>query len=248
MKAFSRVLLSFAVAGGAVAALSAPAHATLQFSIGNGESSFGCVDNFSCDNDSAVGVISIPSVSSPEFGISATNVKLRSTGGAEAPAALDATIGSFSNTSGGTLSGAFALGDRSFNSAKLFRISVSTTWTNATANSELDMSWFADPSNQQGANTPFDAPGNQFDSTELVSPESGNGTVTFSDTVALNVSGPFSLTLQGDLALANGATVSATESVTAIPEASTWTMLIAGFAGLGIAGYRVSRKRNALAV
>jgi hypothetical protein len=248
MKAFSRLLLSIATAGGAVAALSAPAHAVLQFSIGNGESSFACVDNSSCDSDPATGVISIPSVSSPEFGISATDVKLTSTGGTEAPAALDAKIGSFSNTSGGTLSGAFALGDTSFSGAKLFRISVSTTWTNATADSALDVSWFADPLNQQGANTPFDAPGNQFDSTELDSPESGNGTVTFSDTVALNVSSPFSLTLQGDLALANGATVSATESVTAIPEASTWTMLIAGFAGLGIAGYRVSRKRGALAV
>jgi hypothetical protein len=248
MKALSRLLLSIATAGGAVAALSAPAHAILQFSIGNGESSFACVDNSSCDSDSATGVISIPSVSSQEFGISATGVKLTSTGGTEAPAALDAIIGSFSNTSDGALSGAFALGDTNFKSAKEFRISVSTTWTNATADSRLDVSWFADPLNQQGANTPFDAPGSQFDSTQINSPETGNGTVNFSDTVFLNVSGLFSLTLQGDLTLASGGTVSATETVTAIPETSTWTMLIAGFAGLGIAGYRVSRMRNALAV
>jgi hypothetical protein len=248
MKALSRLLLSIATAGGAVAALSAPAHAVLQFSIGSGESSFGCVDNFSCDSSSAVGVISIPSISNPEFGVSATDVLLTSTGGSSAPAALDAKIGSFSNASGGALFGEFALGDTNFSSVKLFRISVSTTWTNATADSELDVSWFADALNEQGASTPFDAPGTEFDSTELDSPESGNGTVTFSDTVALSISGPFSLTVQGDLALANGGTVSATESVTAIPEASTWTMLIAGFAGLGIAGYRVSRKRGALAV
>jgi hypothetical protein len=248
MKALSRLLLSIATAGGAIAVLSAPAHAVLQFSIGSGESSFGCVDNFSCDSDSATGVISIRSVSNPEFGISATGVKLTSTGGTGAPAALDATIGSFSNSSDGALFGEFALGDTNFSSVKQFRISVSATWTNATADSELDVSWFADPLNEQGGGTPFDAPGSQFDSTELDSPESGNGTVTFSDTVALNISGPFSLTLQGDLALAGGGTVSATESVTAIPEASTWTMLIAGFAGLGIAGYRVSRKHNALAV
>jgi hypothetical protein len=55
--------------------------------------------------------------------------------------------------------------------------------------------------------------------------------------------------VQGHIDLANGGTESASESVTvAVPEPSTWTMLIAGFAGLGIAGYQVSRKRSALAV
>jgi hypothetical protein len=33
----------------------------------------------------------------------------------------------------------------------------------------------------------------------------------------------------------------------AVPEASTWVMLLAGFAGLGVAGYRTSRKTGALA-
>jgi hypothetical protein len=32
-------------------------------------------------------------------------------------------------------------------------------------------------------------------------------------------------------------------SVTAVPEASTWAMMVIGFAGLGIAGYRASQKR-----
>jgi hypothetical protein len=248
MKAFSRLLLSIATAGGAVAALSAPAHAVLQFSIGNGESSFGCVDNSPCDSASAVGVISIPSVSSPEFGVSASDIKLTSTGGTEAPAALDATIGSFSNTSDGALSGAFAFGDTDFSSAKQFRITASVTWKNAPG-AEIDVAWFADPANQQGGTNPFVAPGNEIDFTEFDSPVSGSGTQTFVDTVVLRLSGPFSLTLQGDLlGFPSGGTVSATESVSAVPEASTWTMLIAGFAGLGMAGYRVSRKRGALAV
>jgi hypothetical protein len=248
MKAFSRLLLSVAMAGGAVAGLSAQAHATLQFSIGNGEASLTCADNTPCDSDPATGVISIPSISSPAFGVSASGINLTSTGGTGAPTALDAVVGSFSNASGQTLSGAFALGDTSFNSVKQFRVSVSATWTNATADSELDVTWFADALNDQGANNPFDAPGSEFANIELDSPETGNGTVNFSDTVSVDLSGPFSLTLQGDLTLANGGTVSVTESVVAVPEASTWTMLIAGFAGLGIAGYRVSRKRVALAV
>src|ERR1700744_5359487 len=105
MNAFSRLLLSVAMAGGAVGGLSGPAHATLQFSIGKGEASLACVDNSSCDSDPTTGVISIPSISSPEFGVAATGIKLTSTGGAAGPAALNATIGSFSNTSDGGLSG-----------------------------------------------------------------------------------------------------------------------------------------------
>jgi hypothetical protein len=110
------------------------------------------------------------------------------------------------------------------------------------------VAWFDDPANTQGANTPTDAPGSQFDSFSADT-VTGNDTADHSNTGALDVSPPFSLTVQGHIDLANGGTESASESVTvAVPEPSTWTMLIAGFAGLGIAGYQVSRKRSALAV
>ena len=36
-------------------------------------------------------------------------------------------------------------------------------------------------------------------------------------------------------------------TLTAVPEASTWAMMLAGFAGLGIAGYGASRKRGGAA-
>jgi PEP-CTERM motif len=38
-----------------------------------------------------------------------------------------------------------------------------------------------------------------------------------------------------------------TGSVGAVPEPSTWAMMILGFAGLGFAGYRKSRKAVAIA-
>ncbi len=34
-----------------------------------------------------------------------------------------------------------------------------------------------------------------------------------------------------------------TFTLTAVPQASTWTLMLIGFAGLGIAGYRTSQKR-----
>jgi hypothetical protein len=36
-------------------------------------------------------------------------------------------------------------------------------------------------------------------------------------------------------------------TITSVPEPSTWAMLTIGFAGLGFAGYRASRKSAALA-
>src|SRR5277367_402336 len=38
-----------------------------------------------------------------------------------------------------------------------------------------------------------------------------------------------------------------TFTLTAVPEASTWAMMLIGFAGLGVAGYRASQKRAAVA-
>jgi len=41
---------------------------------------------------------------------------------------------------------------------------------------------------------------------------------------------------------------SGTLTVTAVPEPSTWAMMLAGFAGLGFAGYRATRRTTALRV
>ncbi len=51
----------------------------------------------------------------------------------------------------------------------------------------------------------------------------------------------------GELTSNPGAFGVGTFTLTAVPEASTWAMMLVGFAGLGIAGYRVSQKRSAAA-
>jgi hypothetical protein len=50
-----------------------------------------------------------------------------------------------------------------------------------------------------------------------------------------------------DGSLSLSATFSATDTLVAVPEASTWAMMLAGFAGLGVAGSMASRKRAAAA-
>jgi hypothetical protein len=244
MKALSRLLLSAVTAGGAVAALSTQAYATLQFSGGSSatEQFFTCVDNDPvCDTNPATGVITFPEINFD--GLTAVDVTVTATADS-----LSFTVGSLTNDTGAALSANFAVSDTDFSGdTNRLKTSFTTTWTNA-AGSSIGVAWFEDPANAQGANMPTDAPGSKFDSasTDVVT---GNQSESHSNTVALAVSPSFSLTMKGSMDLANGGTVSASDSVTAaIPEASTWTMLIAGFAGLGIAGYRVSRKRTALAV
>jgi hypothetical protein len=59
---------------------------------------------------------------------------------------------------------------------------------------------------------------------------------------------PGSFVIDNSYAVATGAkTNTLAVSMTAVPELSTWAMLLLGFAGLGFAGYRGSRKSAALA-
>ena len=55
-------------------------------------------------------------------------------------------------------------------------------------------------------------------------------------------------TAYGELASAPGGFGVGTFTLTAVPEESTWALMLIGFAGLGIAGYRASRKRVAAAI
>ena len=67
-----------------------------------------------------------------------------------------------SNPAGnGDVTGSIAIGQTSFQGpANTVEATGSITWTNADG-STIDMFWFDDPTNQQGAETPFDRPGNQ---------------------------------------------------------------------------------------
>jgi hypothetical protein len=51
----------------------------------------------------------------------------------------------------------------------------------------------------------------------------------------------------GEFASPSGFAGVGTFTLTAVPESSTWAMMVIGFAGLGIAGYRASQRRAAAA-
>ena len=167
---------------------------------------------------------------------SGTNVTVTATGDS-----LNFTVGSLTNDSGGTLFANFAVSDSGFGDPIRFKTFFTTTWRDA-AGSSIDVAWYADPQNAPGANTPTDTPGGQFDSFGADTP-GGSDTASHSAAGALDISAPFSLSVGGSIELASGGTESASESVTvAVPEPSTWAMMLVGFAGLGFVSYRRIRK------
>src|ERR1700722_19336017 len=250
MKALSRLLFAGVSIGGFAAGFTAPAHATLQFTVGipGTESSFTCVDNdTACDTNPAQGEIDILSMSFD--GLVGTDVFVHSSGNSDTSAvpSLSYSIGSFLNGSGENLDASIAVSDTDFRGPANLAIGGNASWTNA-ANSNVILGWFADPNNAQGGNTPTDAPGMKVDDTGF---EASQGDGNFASTTVLSGSGLYSLSDQGTLFLVAGGTVSGGQSSTfspvspAVPEPSTWAMMALGFAGLTFAGYRRARLRPA---
>jgi hypothetical protein len=247
MNALSRLLFAGFSIGGVAAGFTAPAHATLQFTLGfaGSEASFTCVDNSSCDSNQVEGVIDIPSISFE--GLVGTNIVVQSSGNEDFPGApgLSYSVGSLFNGSGQTLNGRFALSNTDFRGPPgQFATSANVSWTDA-VDSSLDLGWFLDAGNAQGGNTPTDAPGSQIDA---VSFAASAGDQSHSGSGFLSGPSRYSLSDQGTLLLEAGATVSGGQSITvspAVPEPSTWAMMVLGFFGLGFAGYRRARLRPA---
>ena len=105
------------------------------------------------------------------------------------------------------------------------------------------LKFWADPANVQGAN-PTNTPGTLLEvvsGTPTTDPDSFSG----SKVTAFSALAPFSMTEGASLALTTGASVTgfnqSMQSV-AIPEPSTWIMLLAGFASL--VGVAVARKKK----
>jgi hypothetical protein len=205
MNAFSRLLFAGVSIGGIAAGFTAPAHATLQFTVGipGTEASFTCVDNSACDTNPLEGVIDIPSMSFD--GLVGTDVVIQSSGNRDAPAApsLSYSIGSFVNGSDEILDANFAVSDTDFRGPANIDLEANAAFTSADG-SNVILGWFADPNNTQGGNTPTDAPGMELDDTEFDAPGAG---ASESMTV-LSESSLYSLSDQGSLVLAPGGTVS----------------------------------------
>jgi hypothetical protein len=245
----SRMCLSGMAAAGLMAAVSAPAHATLQIAIEVNGSTFFCADNTSCDTNSATGVLQIGDQLLD--GVLVQGSIQLSTGTPANPGQdlIDTSSLSIVNLSGATRTAEVAISDTDFSArVKSFHLTGSGTWVNA-GGSSITLGWYDDPANAQGANL---GPGG-----EPTTPGNLLGTFTSAGTNPLHSfstdqigpvsdSAPFSMTLWSDGTLTPGAALlnrgQGEVKVAMIPEPSTWAMIALGFAGLGFVGFRRTRQ------
>jgi len=223
------------IALGAALALSAPAHAVLQISGTVGGIAVQCADGQACDINPLAGQLSVgdQTLGGVQFiGSSQTQIIGPPTN------KLDTSSFQIINNSGAAVDIALAVSGTSFASpTTIFSASGGGTFETAVG-STIDLSFYADSANQQGADTPTDAPGTQlFTGTHAAVGLTDTFSIN-SGTLPLIEGGPFSMTLLASGTLTNGGslvgrTQALVTDVTKIPEPSSLGLLGASLLGMG---------------
>jgi PEP-CTERM motif len=236
-------------AAGMLGFVSAPAQATLQVLADVNGTVVSCVDNAACDLNPTVGTIQTANQVVNGVPINGSIQTSTGTPANPGPDILNTSSLSIINTTAVAKALIVLVSDTDFTGpVASFETAGSGVWQNAIG-STITLSWFDDPNNGQGADNPGDTPGNLIDSFSyaaslLVDSFSHNGTGPISD------AGPFSMTEEAFFTLTPFAQLinrGQTEIKSAVPEPSTWAMMLLGFAGLGYAGFRKARSIRSIA-
>ena len=223
---------------------SAPAHATLQLSIGSGGSVFTCSDGeLSCDVSG--GAKNLLTIDTTVGGAFVQLTLTQSTSGLHN--SLQLSSSNIENTTGVPITVTLLASDTGFTAPVSFVENSASLTFNANAGApDSTLKFWADALDTQGAN-PTNTPGSLLETVSghaLTDPDSFSG----SKLAAFDASAPFSMTEGAALVLrADGSVTGFSQSMqTGVPEPSTWAMLVVGFAGLAWAGLRRKSARFAL--
>lgn len=238
--------LALMAGASALALMSTPSQATLQYAIAvNGGASFVCVDNSGCDTNAATGIIQ--SASTTLSGITVTFSDQRQIIGPPQNA-LTTTSATITNTTGTTANVQFAVSGISYASPTgTFSASGSGTWLNA-GGSNIQMQFYGDTANGQGAESATDLPGALLANSPIFTSDgSGTDQYSFGQNGAFVTGAPFSFTMYGNLNLTAGGSdilIGRSQDITAnvaVPEPSS--LLILGGSLIGM-GWLVNRRRR----
>ena len=204
-----------------------------------------CVDNnAACDTDPTVDRIVLANGTSPLPGLLVNGSTHYSTtaGGMNL---ISSGSSSIFWTGPGTVSLNVSVSDTDFiGPSFVVETTGSGTFTTAQG-STINLGWYNDPLNRQGADTSTDRPGNLVDSFAFIAPDASQSfSHNFSGPLAFPDLGPFSMTLGFDFTLISGGVLTSRgmtelKPVGKVPEPGTLALL-----GFGLAGLAFTRRRK----
>jgi PEP-CTERM motif len=224
-----------------IVVLATPAFADLVIYVDIG----GATDTFSTSADSLL---------LPTFTLNGVTVQGESAmaiqGTSGNPDILNDSVLTVTNTTGVSKSVVVVVGETDFNGpVSKYSAAGSGTWQGNVGES-ITMNWYADSANGQGG-TGGATPGtllttfSNTSTTFLGGFTNGTASGTFAAAGPVSMTMAASYTLKGHGELLNRGF---NESLSAVPEPSTWAMMVIGFAGLGYAAFRRNSKARAIAV
>jgi len=224
-----------------------PAGATLQLSLNINGATFTCVDNNACDTTPAVGVLQTGQTTFN--GVSFLGSSQTSHQGTTND--LNTTSFQITNNNTGTVNYQLAVGDTGYQGpVTSLAQSGSGTFNNAIG-STIDMTYYADTANAQGAGTPTSFPGAQQADSGVLTATLISDSFNFNHTSSFSDADLYSMTLgtSGTLT-AGGSLVGRSQdqigfqTTTPVPEPGTLGILGVSLLGMGFLVRRRNRKEK----